>query len=238
MHVQIEADFLSESYFSELSQQYTQIRSGHRKWYVFDHSKAIAAHAILTRMMHDFGNHSDILFEHMHSDLFFETFDQHVRQLPYITEKIHFFRNELNRYGNAPEQIDEMIKLAACGKWQLFSARYHRYEVTGFDAAYHVKFISANGRFEVVYNTENGLKISDAVNMGTYNYAPGSIIPWKYYQHHLYDKVPWMKWGNTDQISYKDIKKMQSRHGSPEQKQSTAEIQKLIKTKMSEKCQI
>lgn len=51
--VAIKADFLSEAYFSELSEQYDQIRSDYRKWYLFDTSNAIASHAILTQMMHD-----------------------------------------------------------------------------------------------------------------------------------------------------------------------------------------
>lgn len=232
--VDIKADFLSEAYFSELSAQYAQIRSEYRKWYVFDHSKAFAAHTILTRMMYDLNNHPELLNGHMHFDLFFETFDRHVRQLPYITEEIHYFRNILNGYGEAPERLDDMIELAACGKWRLFSSRYHRYEVSELDAAYHVKFISVNGRFEAVYHTENGLIVTDPVNMGTYNYAPGSILPWKYYQHHQYDKVPWIKWGNTDQISYEEITKLPTRHGSIEQKHSTAEIKQLIKNKVLE----
>lgn len=232
--VTIEADFLTEAYFAELSAQYAQIRSEHRKWYLFDHSKAIAANAILTRMMHDLESDPEALYGHRHFDLFFETFDRHVRQLPYITEEVHYYRNELNRYGAMPERLEEMIPLVACGKWRLFSARYHRYEVAGTDAAYHVKFISANGRFEVVYHTETGQLVTDPVNMGTYNYAPGSFLPWKYYQHYQYDKVPWIKWGNTDQVSYEEIKQRKMRHGSTEQKNSTAKLKQLIKNKMSE----
>ncbi len=232
--VHIDADFLSEAYFSELTAQYAQIRSAHRKWYVFDHSEAIAAYAIIIRMMHDLENHPETLYEHSHLDLFFETFDRYVRQLPYITKEIHYFRNELNRYGEAPEQLNAMIELVACGKWRQFSSRYHRYEAAEYDAAYHVKFISANGRFEVVYHTETGRIVTDPVNMGTYNYAPGSLHPWKYYQHHQYDKVPWMKWGNTAQVSYEDIQQKKTRHGSTEQKHSTAELKQLIKNKMSE----
>lgn len=234
VQVDIEADFLSEAYFSKLSDQYDQIRSEYRKWYIFDTSKAIASHAILTHMMHDLVENQELLNGHKQFNLFFETFDQHVKQLPYITEEIHYFRNELNRYGEAPKQLEEMIELAACGKWQLFSARYHRYVVSEYDAAYNVKFISSNGRFEVVYNAETGQMVTDPVNMGTYNYAPGSIIPWKYYQHHQYDKVPWMKWGNTNQVSYEELTQRQTRHGSIEQKDSSDALQKLIENKMRE----
>lgn len=236
------AEFLSEAYFSELSEQYFQIRSEHRKWFRFDTSKAIASHAIVTHLMSDLMENQVLLEGHTQFDLFFDTFDQHVRQLPYITEEIHYFRNELNRYSGAPEHLEEMIELVACGKWKLFSATYHRYEVEEYDAAYNEKFISSNGRFEAVYHTETGQLINDPVNMGTYNYAPGSIVPWKYYQHHKYDKVPWKEWGNTNQVSYKEITNNQSRHGSMEQKKSTKELNNLIKEKekMSElqKCQL
>lgn len=183
-------------------------------------------------MMNDLKENQELLKGHERFDLFFETFDQHVKQLPYLTEDIHYFRNELNLYGEAPERLEEMIELAACGKWQLFSARYHRYEVNEYDAAYNVKFISSNGRFEVVYHAETGQKVDDPVNMGTYNYAPGSFHPWKYYQHHKYDKVPWKKWGNTDQISYDEISERQSRHGTKEQKDSSNTIQQLIENNM------
>ncbi|MCG7344914.1 hypothetical protein MHZ92_12270 [Sporosarcina sp. ACRSL] len=239
VQVDIEADFLSEGYFSELSDQYNQIRSKHRKWYIFDNSKAIASHAILTQMMHDLVGNHELLIGHKQFDLYFETFDQHVKQLPSITEEMHYFRNELNRYGEAPKQLEEMIDLVACGKWKLFSSRYHRYEVSEYDAAYNVKFISSNGRFEAVYHAETGEIVNDPVNMGTYNYAPGSIIPWRYYQHHQYDKVPWKKWGNTNQVSYEEITQKQTRHGSMEQKDSSNALEQLIenKTRESQICQ-
>ncbi len=232
--IAIKSDFLSEAYFSELSEQYDLIRSEHRKWYRFDTSKAIASHAILTQMMDDLVGNQKHFNGHKQFNLFFETFDHHVKQLPYITEEIHYFRNVLNRYGEAPDQLEEMIELVACGKWQLFSAKYHRYEVREYDAAYNVKFISSDGRFEVVYHAETGQMVNDPVNMGTYNFAPGSIHPLKYYQHHKYDKVPWKKWGNNNQISYKEITKRPSRHGSTEQKKSTKELENLIKNKISD----
>lgn len=234
VQVDIETNFLSDTYFTELTDQYEKLRSEHRKWYLLDHSKAIASHAILTRMMQDLKDNQDLLYGHKHFDLFFDTFDQYVKQLPYITDDIHYYRNDLNKYGEAPEQLDEMIALAACGKWQLFSARYHRYEVDEYDSAYNVKFISSDGRFEVVYNTEGGKIVTDPVNMGTYNFAPGSIIPWKYYQHHKYDKVPWKKWGNTDQATYEEIKQRESRHGLNEQKNSSDELEQIIENNMSE----
>lgn len=234
IQIEPEGNFLTETYFSELSEQYDQIRSEYRKWYVLDHSKAIASHAVLTRMMEDLMDNQELLYGHVHDSLFFDKFDHYVKQLPNITEEIHYFRNELNKYGEAPGQLEEMIELAACGKWEVFSARYHRYEAEEYDSAYNVKFISSDGRFEVVYNTETGQMVTDSINMGTYNFAPGSIIPWKYYQHHKYDKVPWKKWGNTYQVSYEEIKKRENRHGTPEQEHSSDALEKFIESKTSE----
>ncbi len=231
IQVELEADFLSDTYFLELSEQYDIIRSEHRKWYILDHSKAIASHAILTRMMDDLVENQELLHGHKHFHIFFATFDQHVKQLPYITKEIHYFRNELNKYSGAPEKLEDMIELAACGKWQLFSAKYHRYEVDEYDAAHNVKFISSDGRFEVVYNYETGEMITDPINMGTYNYAPGSILIWKYYKHHNYDKVPWKEWGNTDEVSFEEIKQRVTRHGSTEQKNSSDALEELIENK-------
>lgn len=61
MPVEIKAEFLSENYFNELSEQYKQIRSGYREWYLIDDSKAIASHAILTHMMEDLLENPNLL---------------------------------------------------------------------------------------------------------------------------------------------------------------------------------
>lgn len=234
IQVELKSSFLSDTYFTELTDQYEEIRSEHRKWYLFDQSKAIASHAILTRMMQDLTDNQELLSEHRYFKLFFDTFDRYVKQLPYIPEEIHRYRNELNHYGEAPESLEKMIELVACGKWKLFSARYHRYEVDEYNSAYNVKFISSDGRFEVVYNIETGELVTDPINMGTYNFAPGSIVPWKYYQHHKYDKVPWKKWGNTNQVSYEEIIQRELRHGSDEQEKSSDQLEEIIENKSLE----
>lgn len=101
--IEVEGEFLSEEYFAELSSQYKKIRTDHRKWYIVDFSKGIASHAILTRMMEDFREQKELLEGHPNDEQFFETFDQHVRKLPKLTKEIHYFRNELNPYGGAPD---------------------------------------------------------------------------------------------------------------------------------------
>src|SRR5690606_19741689 len=135
--LEVSSDFMSDAYFSELEAHYDRIRSEHRDFAIVDHAKSIASHAVLTQLMTDLRENPNILNGNKHFETYFETFDQYVRQLPYVTKEIHFFRNELNRYGEAPERLDDMIQLAALDKWRLFSARYHRYEVSEYDAAYN-----------------------------------------------------------------------------------------------------
>lgn len=229
--IEISANFLTLEYFAEIQEEYNQIRSENQRWYLLSYAKAIASHAIIKKMMLDLLDNESLLYENEQFNMFFSTFDYHVKQLPYLPEDIHFFRNQLNQYSGAPNQLNDMIELAACGKWHPFSATYHRYEVNEYDAAYNMKFVSENGRFEVVYNTLSGELINDPINMGTYNYAPGSIVPWKYYQHYIYDKLPWKKWGNTNEVSYKEITARLSRHGSIEQKISHNELNTMINTK-------
>lgn len=227
-------EFLSNNYFYELDALYKQVKLENEKWYIFDDSKKIAAKTVITKMMKDLENNPNVLIKHENYNLYFETFDKNIRKLNIITEEIHFFRNTLNSYSGAPTSLDEMITLTSEHKWKLFSAKFHRYNYEGVNAALNVKFISANGRFEAVYNTETEEIVTDPVNMGTYNYAPGSINPKKYYKHYLFDLVPWKKWGNIDGVSYKDIMSLASKHGSIEQKNNTKKIEKLIDEKRIE----
>ncbi|GIP18073.1 hypothetical protein J40TS1_37150 [Paenibacillus montaniterrae] len=227
-------EFLSDEYFSGLDELYTQVKLKHKKWHSIDGPNKIAAKTVLAKMMEDLESNPDAIINHQNFNRYFETFDQHVRRLSELTEEIHFFRNTLNKYSGAPSSLDEMITLTAQHKWQLFSAKFHRYNVEGINAALNVKFISADGRFEVVYNAGTGEMVDDPVNMGTYNYAPGSIKPRKYFKHYLFDVVPWKKWGNVEGVSYKDITRLQSRHGTDEEKHNTLKIEKLIEERTLE----
>lgn len=224
-------EFLSEPYFHELDNIYKRVKWENEKWYVFDGSSKIAAKTVINKMMKDLKNNPDALFHHKNYDRYFETFDHNIRKLNRITEEMHYFRNTLNAYSGAPESLEDMITLASEHKWKLFSAKFHRYNYEGINSAYNVKFISANGRFEAVYNTETAAIVTDPVNMGTYNYAPGSLNPIKYYKHNLYDLIPWKTWGNVDGVSYTDIINLESTHGTAEQKTNTKNVEQWIANK-------
>ncbi|XEC96616.1 hypothetical protein AB6A23_08770 [Paenibacillus tarimensis] len=226
--------FLSDDYFYELDEIFEQVKLENEKWYIFEGSNKIAAKVVITKMMMDLESNPTALQNHENFHRYFETFDKNIRKLNSITEEMHFFRNTLNTFSGAPVRLDPMITLAAEGKWKLFSAKYHRFNYEGVNGALNVKFISIDGRFEAVYNTGTGEIVSDPVNMGTYNYAPGSINPIEYYKHYTFDKVPWKKWGNVNGVSYKDIMSLESKHGSVEAKNNIKKIERLIEQRKVE----
>lgn len=226
--------FLSDEYFIGLNDLFEKVRDDHKKWYIVDGSSEIAARAVIVKMMQDLESNPGALTNHENSVRYFETFDRNIRKAGSITEEVHFFRNTLNSYSGAPVSLDDMITLAAEGKWKLFSAKYHRYNHEGVKGALNLKFISKDGRFEAVYNSETGEMVTDPFNMGTYNYAPGSINPLKYYKHYTFDKQPWKKWGNESGVSFEDIMSLESGHGSSEEKNNSKEIKRWIKQRKEE----
>ena len=168
-------EFLSDKYFDELDELFEQVKTENDKWYLFGASKKIAAKAVINQMMDDLEKKPDALKNHENFNRFFEVFDRNIRKLDSITESMHFFRNTLNAYSGAPSKLDDMIDLAARGKWKLFSAKYHMFNYGEINGALNVKFLSEDGKFEAVYNTGTGEIVIDPANMGTYNYAPGSV---------------------------------------------------------------
>lgn len=113
-----------------------------------------------------------------------------------VYEELHFFRNKLNR---APKTLDEMIitnkSLASEKKWRLLPVSQSVYHMYGKNGEYNLKFVSADGLFEGVYNKAGDLltESNDPINMGTYNYSdPADII-----HHGLYDVLPYESWGNV-----------------------------------------
>lgn len=227
------SEFLSDEYFDELDELFEQIKGEQSKWHMFDSSKKMAAHAVATKMMEDLASNPEALNHNKNFSRFFETFDNKIRKIGRISEEMHYFRNTLNEYSHAPVKLDDMITLAASDEWELFSAKFHRYDFEGLDGAYNVKFISADGRFEAVYNTETGEIVVDPVNMGTYNYAPGSINPVLYYRHHTLDKKPWKKWGNTAEVAYREIAALKSKHGTKAAKNNASTVESLIQERKS-----
>ncbi len=185
-------------------------------------------------MMDDLEKNPNDLLKHRNFKRYFETFDKNIRELDSITERIHFFRNILNSFSGAPADLKGMIDLAARGEWHLFSAKFHRFNYGDINGALNVKFLSADGRFEAVYNTGTGKVVSDPANIGTYNYAPGSVNPIEYFMHDKYDKKPWKKWGNIKGFSYADIMNLESGHDSFEARNNEGNVERLIRQRKNE----
>ncbi|XEC94219.1 hypothetical protein AB6A23_23340 [Paenibacillus tarimensis] len=228
-----DTEFLSDEYFAKLDEVFEQVKIKHDKWFIRDSPIKAAAEAVIHQMMDDLEKNPDALTNHRNFNRFFETFDRNIKKLDSITERMHFFRNTLNSYSNAPSKLDDMIDLAARGKWKLFSAKFHRYNYKDINGALNVKFISADGRFEAVYNTGTGKIVDDPANMGTYNYALGSINPLNY-MHSKFDKNPWKKWGNIKGFTYKDIISLESEHGSAEANNNYKEVERRIQQRKNE----
>lgn len=120
-----------------------------------------------------------------------------IYKVGYVNENIHYFRNKLNR---APHSLEELLKLNASlpaqRRWRLLPVKSSLFHMQGADAIYNLKFQSADGFCEAVYNRKGVLltEKNDPINMGTFNYAAG--IPEKN-AHEIFDIDPYLKWGNT-----------------------------------------
>ncbi|MDF2567501.1 MAG: hypothetical protein K0R90_957 [Oscillospiraceae bacterium] len=121
-----------------------------------------------------------------------------VDKISTVTEAAHYFRNCFER---APGTLDEMMAIiqyeqgGAFG-WKLMSRKSTRLHMFGRNGEYNMKFISADGHFEVVYNID-GVKLTkenDLMNMGTFNY--GDPINEKL-RHAVYDVLPFFEWRNS-----------------------------------------
>lgn len=121
-----------------------------------------------------------------------------VDRMDTVTEATHYLRNYLAR---APNTLDEMIAIILHEQgdifgWKLMSRHSTRFHMYGRNGEYNMKFISADGHFEVIYNID-GVKLTvenDPMNMGTFNY--GDPINERF-RHAVYDVLPYFEWGNT-----------------------------------------
>lgn len=114
-----------------------------------------------------------------------------------VSKDVHYFRNKLNR---TPNTLNDLLyinsKLPLSRRWRLLSVGNSMYHMQGNDGIYNLKFVSADGFCEAVYN-KNGILLTeknDPVNMGTFNYAAGIR---EFNAHQRYDIAPYLIWGNT-----------------------------------------
>jgi hypothetical protein len=131
-----------------------------------------------------------------------------IQKVGYVDMKSHYFRNKLNR---APKTLKEMLRLNAAlpsnKRWRLYTVPASVYHMQNVGGEFNLKFVSANGFCEAVYN-KKGLLLTeknDPVNMGTFNYSPG-IHEAK--SHYKYDIEPYLRWGNSSNSPQKGVKEI------------------------------
>jgi hypothetical protein len=115
-----------------------------------------------------------------------------------ITEEAHYFRN---CFARAPNTLDEMMAIIRYEEggtfgWKLVSRKGTWLHMFGRNGEYNMKFISADGHFEAIYNID-GVKLTgenDSMNMGTFNYADSVN---EKLRHAVYDVLPFFIWGNS-----------------------------------------
>jgi hypothetical protein len=123
-----------------------------------------------------------------------------------ISMEEHYLRNYFSR---GPDTLDEMIETIKTNNivfgWMLMKPEDTLLHMFGNDGEYNIKFISADGHFEVIYN-KNRKKLTienSPINMGTLNYADPLSNPER---HFTLDVLPCFIWGNTPYDDY-DIDK-------------------------------
>jgi hypothetical protein len=116
------------------------------------------------------------------------------------SKKEHYFRIYFSK---APETLDEMVKIILnkennIFEWELLPWQSMAFHMYGKDGEYNLKFISADGHFEAVYNKEGILltKDNDPLNMGTFNYAHQLADQ---ITHYNLDVWPYFMWNNTEE---------------------------------------
>jgi hypothetical protein len=110
-----------------------------------------------------------------------------------LTEEEHFFRNKLNLqfswddFQKLEERLPEELQWVELPWYQSI---FHKH--TGLR---NRKYVSADGHFEIVYNSDNVLlnEFNSPSDMGTYNYYGPNDTG----LHKQYDVDPWWEWGNV-----------------------------------------
>lgn len=163
-------------------------------------------------------------------DEYCSKFNSHVKRSGSVTEKVHYFRNNLNRIPTTLQQLNSQSS-----NWVLLKVGSFGYHMcsTSFSetSSYNLKFISKNGRNEGVYinyygsNNKNKNKgkacteKTDPKNMGTYNfsgmyYAKGKASK-EAKDHFELDMVPYYSYGN---VSKNDLPRDGEKHGDNEKR--------------------
>jgi len=113
----------------------------------------------------------------------------------HVKEK-HYERNKYNV--DLPENKEEAIKW----DWRTEAANCHQF--TAQNGERYIKYVSPDGKREVIFNEKGEIVITADEDIGTYNYAnPDSLL-----QHGILDVLPWIRYGNTPEDATKGYQRI------------------------------
>lgn len=154
--------------------------------------------AALDKVMSDVDKDTSVIGKNSENDLrLYKLVSTLIYKVGHVDMEVHYFRNKLNV---APGNLKEMLKINSSlppeKQWRLITVGSSLYHMQGEEGIYNLKFVSANGFCEAVYNKHGTLltENNDPINMGTFNYGAGIPVAGA---HKKYDIDPYLEWGNT-----------------------------------------
>ncbi len=119
-----------------------------------------------------------------------DAFSDNMDEIIDKAKDIHYSRNQYNV--DLPQNSIEAEKL---GWRDGVAANCHQF--TAEDGKPHIKYVSPDGRREVIFDSEGNYVITADEDMGTYNYADPDL----WMEHFVVDILPWIIYGNTPKDS-------------------------------------
>ena len=124
-------------------------------------------------------------------------FNSFVKQVGVVSKELHYFRIKLNR---CPKTLDEMKTKTDWILLDVKDSQFHMLRSDFSDSGLrNLKFTCRDGIFEAVYNHKGYLcdDVTDATNMGTYNYASPKNVG----DHANLDVLPYYSFGNIEGVA-------------------------------------
>ena len=106
-------------------------------------------------------------------------------------KKIHYGRNQYNV--DLPDNQEQ----AEIWKWKQELANCHQF--TAENGERYIKYVSPDGKREVIFNGNGEIVITADEDLGTYNYADPDLK----IAHSIVDVLPWILYGNTPEDTTK-----------------------------------
>ncbi len=101
--------------------------------------------------------------------------------------RIHYKRNDYN------VDLPKTEKIAKEWGWEPELAKFHQNTAPKKPKEKHIKYVSPDGKREVIFDHTGTIVITADKDVGTYNYADPDL----WLAHTILDILPWLAYGNT-----------------------------------------